>query len=451
MSTSIFGTDGIRGRAGEGWLTPEGAHAVGLAAGRILGASGAEALLAHDGRASATWLIEGLASGLRAAGLEPRCAGLLPTPGLAWLTRSSDAALGLMVSASHNPAHDNGIKVFGRDGDKPDDALQARIEELLTGACAPGPAPSGGVLEEDPSLRSAYLGHLRSFGAGLGGALAPDMAVLVDCAHGAGSSVAPELWQALGVQARCLHAAPDGANINAGCGSTHPEALQEAVRTEGARLGIALDGDADRCILVDERGALVDGDGILTVLGRSMAEAGELPGRAVAATVMSNRALHIALAEREVRVVETAVGDRAVVEALKEHGLLLGGEQSGHVILGERNGYIGDGLVTALAVLQVMARTGASLSELAAPYQRLPQVLLNVPVASKPPFEELPLVQDEVRAAEEALGARGRVLLRYSGTEPLARVMVEGPDLDQIGQLAERVAQRLRERIGAGA
>lgn len=452
MSSSIFGTDGIRGRAGEGWLTPAGARAVGRAAGEVLGANGAEALLAHDGRASADELVGALAAGLREAGLAPRSAGLLPTPGLAWLTRSGDAALGLMVSASHNPAHDNGIKVFGRDGDKPDDALQGRIEELLRGACAPDEAnhSSSPAVESDEALRAAYLGHLRSFGADLGEGLAGRRVVL-DCANGAGSSVAPELAEALGLDARCLFASPDGANINAGCGSTHPEALQRAVADEGALLGVALDGDGDRCILVDESGALVDGDGILTILGRAMAEGGELPGNAIAATVMSNRALHIALEERGVRVVETAVGDRAVVDALKEHGLHLGGEQSGHVVLGERNGFIGDGLVTALAVLRVMASSGQPLSALAAPYQRLPQVLLNVPVRSKPPFEELPLVQEEVRAAEEALGSRGRVLLRYSGTEPLARVMVEGPDLDQIGALAERVAQRLRERIGAEA
>jgi len=452
MSNSIFGTDGIRGRAGEGWLTPAGARAVGRAAGEVLGANGAEALLAHDGRASADELVGALAAGLREAGLEPRSAGLLPTPGLAWLTRSGDAALGLMVSASHNPAHDNGIKVFGRDGDKPDDALQGRIEELLRGACAPDETnhSSSPAVEADEALRAAYLGHLRSFGADLGEGLAGRRVVL-DCANGAGSSVAPELAEALGLDARCLFASPDGANINAGCGSTHPEALQRAVAEEGALLGVALDGDGDRCILVDEAGALVDGDGILTILGRAMAEGGELPGNAIAATVMSNRALHIALEERGVRVVETAVGDRAVVDALKEHGLHLGGEQSGHVVLGERNGFIGDGLVTALAVLRVMASSGQPLSALAAPYQRLPQVLLNVPVRSKPPFEELPLVQEEVRAAEEALGSRGRVLLRYSGTEPLARVMVEGPDLDQIGALAERVAQRLRERIGAEA
>lgn len=452
MSSSIFGTDGIRGRAGEGWLTPAGARAVGRAAGEVLGANGAEALLAHDGRASADELVGALAAGLREAGLAPRSAGLLPTPGLAWLTRSGDAALGLMVSASHNPAHDNGIKVFGRDGDKPDDALQGRIEELLRGACAPDEAnhSSCPAVESDEALRAAYLGHLRSFGADLGEGLAGRRVVL-DCANGAGSSVAPELAEALGLDARCLFASPDGANINAGCGSTHPEALQRAVAEEGALLGVALDGDGDRCILVDEAGALVDGDGILTILGRAMAEGGELPGNAIAATVMSNRALHIALEERGVRVVETAVGDRAVVDALKEHGLHLGGEQSGHVVLGERNGFIGDGLVTALAVLRVMASSGQPLSALAAPYQRLPQVLLNVPVRSKPPFEELPLVQEEVRAAEEALGSRGRVLLRYSGTEPLARVMVEGPDLDQIGALAERVAQRLRERIGAEA
>lgn len=444
---TIFGTDGIRGRAGEGWLTEERAAQVGEALGHVLcaGVAAPKALLAHDGRRSGPPLESAVARGLQAAGVECTSAGLLPTPGLAWLTRTGDYALGVMLSASHNPAHDNGIKAFGAGGDKLSDDQQAAIEERLH-----GPAPTLGAGTPPtflPSLEDAYLDHLVdtvSAGLDLSG-----VHLVLDCAHGAGSRVGPKVFGRLGAQVHAIGSDPDGENINAAVGSTHPEALMAAVRGRGAQLGVALDGDGDRCMLVDSQAELVHGDGILTVLGRHAAASGKPEDQRLVATVMSNRGLHRALREVGVGVVEVGVGDRAVVEALRKETLSLGGEQSGHVVLGESNAFIGDGLVTALAVLRVITASGKGLRELAAPYQPFPQVLINVPVASKPQLSELPHILAAVAEVERDLGEDGRVLLRYSGTEDLARVMVEGPDAKVIQAHAERVAELLVEAIGA--
>lgn len=443
----IFGTDGIRGRAGQGWLTPAGATAVGRAAGQVLGSSKGIAILAHDGRESGRWLEAALAKGLGQAGVTSRSAGLLPTPGLAWLVREENAALGIMVSASHNPSHDNGIKLFGGNGGKLNDELQERIEDLLRRETAgEESSPANKLLIPEPGLENAYQQHLiHDLGAGLD---LKHAKVVLDCANGAGSHVGPRVLSAVGATVIPIAHQPDGQNINRRCGSTHPEALMKAVQAHGAMLGIALDGDGDRCMLVDEHGALVDGDGILTILGRHGAQQGSLPKNRLAATVMSNRALHIALEEVGVSVTETAVGDRAVVEAMQEEGLALGGEQSGHVILGERTAFIGDGLAAALAVIEVLAQTGEDLSTLASAYQRLPQVLLNLTVTSKPDLSLNPTVMEKVAAAEKTLGNHGRVLLRYSGTEPLVRVMVEGPDAELIERLAQEVADCVLHEIG---
>jgi phosphoglucosamine mutase len=448
-SEEIFGTDGIRGQATQGWLTPQGATLVGRAAGMVLGGKGAQALLAHDGRESGRWLEAALAEGLSQAGVSSRSAGLLPTPGLAWLVRKENAALGIMVSASHNPSQDNGIKIFGRDGDKLSDEVQGRIEDLLrSGDTLTDAAQDNRLLVPELELESSYERYLiEELGAGLN---LEQAKIVLDCANGAGSKVGPRVLTKVGAQVIPLAHNPDGKNINQDCGSTHPEALMRTVQAEGALLGIALDGDGDRCMLVDEHGTLVDGDGILTILGRHGAKQGSLPQNKLAATVMSNRALHIALEEVGVSVIETTVGDRAVVEAMRREGLALGGEQSGHVVLGERTAFIGDGLATALAVLEVLSQTGESLSSLASAYQRLPQVLLNVTVGSKPDLSRNPRIMEKVAEAEEALGSHGRVLLRYSGTEPLARVMVEGPDAELIQRLAQNMADCLVHEIGPG-
>lgn len=445
----IFGTDGIRGRAGEGWLTPEAVAALGRATGAVLRESGSavtpRALVGNDGRRSGPALENALARGLAASGFEVASAGLITTPGLAWLTRNRDFGIGIMVSASHNPAEDNGIKVFAAEGDKLSDELEIAIEERLRDD--PSAELVGPATEVDASLEMAYLRHLVEDAAPhlkLDGA-----SIVLDCANGGASRVAPRVLGRLGAQLATIAAEPDGENINRECGSTHPERLQHEVRARGARLGIALDGDGDRCLLVDERGELVHGDGIMTLIARHAMQRGDYSDPRIVATVMSNRGLHRALREVGVSVVEVGVGDRQVVDCLRRESLRLGGEQSGHIVLGAENHYIGDGIFTALRVLLVMQETGATLSRLAAPFQALPQVLLNVPVASKPNLEELDGVAETVRRAEEELGQDGRVLLRYSGTEPLARVMVEGPDPQRIQALARAVAERIEDHIGA--
>jgi len=448
----IFGTDGVRGRAGEGWLAEDAVSALGRAVGRVhlphaqvAAGSRPLAVLGHDGRESGPVLQAALARGLVAAGFDVTSAGLISSPGLALLTRMGDFGLGVMLSASHNPAADNGIKVFSQRGEKLSDEEELAIEALLRAEPEPETAPI--ELTVDPELERRYVAYLidhASRGLELGG-----LRVALDCAHGSGSHYAPLVLRQLGAEVEALHCEPDGKNINAGCGSTHPGALQREVTSSGAAIGIALDGDADRCILVDERGELVDGDGILTVVAQDAARRSQWQDPRVVATVMSNRGLHRALGEVGVSIVECAVGDRAVVEALRRESLPLGGEQSGHVIFGDDIHYVGDGLYTALRVLGVMRETGRPLSELAAPYAPFPQVLLNVPVKRKPKLESLPKVTALVDSVEDELAGNGRVLLRYSGTESLARVMVEGPDEADIRTTAERIAALLEAEIAA--
>lgn len=447
---SIFGTDGIRGRAGEGWLALDKVTRLGWALGVVLGKDQPQpgkirpVLLGHDGRRSGPDLVEALARGLSGAGFAASTAGLTTTPGLAWLTLNGDFQLGAMVSASHNPADDNGIKVFSSAGEKLSDALQEQIEELLL--APPEELPTGAGPSTAPELEEEYLDHLLRHAQGL---RLDGVVVALDCANGGGSRVAPRLFGRLGAQVCSMASEPDGENINENCGSTYPERLIEEVRSAGARIGIALDGDGDRCILVDESGELVHGDGIMTVLARHAATQGSYKDPRIVATVMSNRGLHRALREVGVGVVEVGVGDRQVVEALRNENLQLGGEQSGHIILGDENHFIGDGALTALHVLRVMQAEGQSLSSLAAPYQPMPQILLNVPVTEKPSLGEMPEIVDLVRSIEKQLGADGRVLLRYSGTEDLARVMVEGTDLEFIKARALEIAERIEREIGA--
>lgn len=443
---SIFGTDGIRGRAGEGWLTPASAVAVGRAAGTVLGSAGAVALLGHDGRASGPQIEAFLAYGLEQAGLSVVSAGRITTPGLAWLARTGDFALGAMISASHNPAEDNGIKLFSDIGGKLADAEQEAIEDLLH-ADPRDEEPDSSPVESGTGLLDRYLDHLVADACP--GLVLDGLEVVVDCANGGGSSVAPQVLSRLGARVTAIAASPDGLNINRSCGSTHPEALQAAVLESGAAIGIALDGDGDRCILVDERGELVHGDGIMTVVARHAVAAGEYEDPRIVATVMSNRGLHRALKDVGVGIHEVVVGDRAVVEGMRQEGLMLGGEQSGHIVFGEDGAFIGDGTHTALRVLRVMAETREGLSALASPYKEYPQVLLNVPVATKPPLESLALTGAAVAAVEAELGDEGRVLLRYSGTENLARVMVEGPESATIQAAAERIAATLEVELQA--
>lgn len=441
----LFGTDGIRGRYGTGWLTPGPVSALGRVIGQTLtGAKGGSALVGHDGRRSGPELEHAISRGLRSAGVEVKSAGLITTPGVALLGKRLPFDLSVMISASHNPAADNGIKVFGAEGEKLADEVELEIERGVL--ADPTPAPDGPRPPHDPSLELAYLDTLRE---AVGDLQLTGMTIVLDCANGGGSRVAPRILGRLGAHVVSIACSPDGDNINDGCGSTQPESLREAVRLNSADLGIALDGDGDRCILVDERAGLVNGDGILTVLARHARARGRMADARIVATVMSNKGLHRALRQVGVSVVTVDVGDRRVVEALRREQLALGGEQSGHVVFGAEHHYVGDGIYTALRTLIAMREEKKPLSELARPYQPFPQVLMNVPVASKPDWSELPSVVAAVRAVESALGEDGRVLLRYSGTEPLARVMVEGPDEQAIRRQARSIAVELEYAIGS--
>ncbi len=435
----LFGTDGVRGLANAD-LTPELALAVASAAARVLVAHDAShrplAVVGRDPRASGEMLEAAVAAGLASAGADVLRVGVLPTPAVAFLTDAYGADLGVVLSASHNPMPDNGIKLFARGGHKLPDEIEAEIEQVV--ALDPDTRPIGAAigrlrLADDAGER--YLEHLlKAVPQTLSG-----LHVVVDCAHGAASGVAPELYRRAGARVSALAADPDGLNINDGVGSTHIDSLAAEVVARGADLGIAHDGDADRSLAVDASGAVVDGDQILALCAVALHEAGALRGDTVVATVMSNLGFHHAMRERGIDVITTAVGDRYVLEALREKDLSLGGEQSGHVIfLGSAT--TGDGLLTALHVMARMAVTGTSLAELAGIVRRLPQTLVNVEVHDRVAVAASPSVAAAVDAASAELGGAGRILLRPSGTEQMVRVMVEAETQDRADQIARRVA-----------
>ena len=440
----LFGTDGVRGVANTD-LTAELALALGSAAARRLGNSGGErrmAVVGRDPRASGEMLEAAVIAGITSEGVDALRVGVLPTPAVAHLTGAYRAEFGVMISASHNPMPDNGIKIFGRGGHKLDDAAEDRIEELL--GAGPGQRPVGAgigrVRDADDALER-YLRHVST------AAIAPlaGTTVVVDCAHGAASAAAPLAYRAAGATVFAINAEPDGLNINAGCGSTHMDVLQRAVLAYGADLGLAHDGDADRCLAVDAAGNVVDGDAIMVILALAMRDANELASNTLVATVMSNLGLHIAMRGAGIEVRTTAVGDRYVLEELRAGEYSLGGEQSGHIVMPSL-GTTGDGIATGLRLMSRMAQTRSSLATLAAPMQTLPQVLINVEVADKATVAEAPSVQSAVAEAEAELGDTGRILLRPSGTEQVVRVMVEAPDEDTARLVAARVADSVSEQ-----
>ncbi len=434
----LFGTDGVRGVAND-TLRPELVLALGRAASRVLG--GGTFLVGRDTRLSGPMLEAALVAGLCSAGSRVLRAGILPTPAVAYLVRDVGADAGVVVSASHNPIEDNGIKFFGRDGRKLPDPVEDEVEAALG---VDGPRPTGvrvGFAEELPQAEELYLRHLLRHGVSCRG-----LRVVVDCAFGAAYRVAPRLWEALGAHVVALHAEPDGSRINVGCGSTHPSLLQRAVVEHRAHVGFAHDGDADRVVAVDETGAVVDGDLILAACARHLHRRGELDPPLVVVTVMTNGGVERYLQQQGVRVERAPVGDRYVLERMEELGAVVGGEQSGHVIF--RNlATTGDGLLTALQLVRVMQQAGCPLSELVAGIPRFPQVLVNVPVSSKDRALADPAFQDRVEAARRSLGDRGRVLVRASGTEPLVRVMVEHEDAHRARRTAEELAEFLRDRF----
>jgi len=442
----LFGTDGVRGRANAD-LTPELALSVARAAASVLadrdGTSRPVAVVGRDPRASGEMLEAAVVAGLTSAGAEVLRVGVLPTPAIAHLTGRTDADLGVMISASHNPMPDNGIKLFSRGGHKLPDAVEAAIERRVSGRDGVDHRPTGrgvGRVRDLAGAAEDYTAHvLSALREPLRG-----LRVVVDCAHGAAARCAPEVYRRAGAQVHVIGGEPDGWNINDGIGSTHLGPLKEAVARHGADIGIAHDGDADRCLAVTADGDVVDGDAILAICALALQESGNLTDSTVVATVMSNLGFHHTMRAAGVAVETTAVGDRYVLEALHSRGLSLGGEQSGHLVFLDW-ATTGDGLLTGLALLSRMSATGASLAELASVVHRLPQTLVNVPVTDRLAVAASEDVARAVNEVEAELGDTGRVLLRPSGTEQLVRVMVEAPTQEQ----ADTVAARLAEVVAA--
>jgi phosphoglucosamine mutase len=445
----LFGTDGVRGRANEA-LTAELALSLSVAAARVLGETGEfqghppVAVVGRDPRASGEFLEAAVVAGLASAGVNVVRLGVLPTPGVAFLTEECDADLGVMLSASHNPMPDNGIKFFARGGNKLDDALEDAIEARLVEAWRRPTGDGVGRVFVQESLVEAYVAHLVN---SLGKPVSLEgIKVVVDCANGAAFQAAPAAFEAQGAVVHRIHAEPDGININENCGSTHMDSLRSSVLQQRADIGIALDGDADRCLAVDAFGRIVDGDQILAILALALREEGRLKNDTIVATVMSNLGLINAMRSAGITVQQAKVGDRYVLEAMKVGGFILGGEQSGHVVMLD-HATTGDGVLTALHLMSRMATSGQSLDQLASVMTRLPQVLINVPDVDKSRAATDPQLSAAVREAEAELGNSGRVLLRPSGTESLVRVMVEAENYEAANETAHRLADVVKASL----
>jgi len=447
---ALFGTDGIRGLANGETLTAEIAVDVAVAAAHILVESKSNqgmrprAIVGQDSRASGEFLEAAVAAGLASAGVDVYRVGVLPTPAIAYLVAETGADLGVMISASHNPMPDNGIKLFSRGGGKLDDAIEAAIEKRMG---EPWTRPTGrsvGRITFDESASDRYLDHLlASVSTPLKG-----LKIVVDCANGASSVVGPRAYEKAGATVIAIHHTPDGWNINESCGSTHLEDLQVRVVKEGADFGIAHDGDADRCLAVDAKGNVIDGDAIMTILARGFQERGALKSNTIVGTVMNNLGFMHAMKDAGIEVITTAVGDRYVLEKMLEGDFSLGGEQSGHLIMREFAN-TGDGILTALQLAQEVVRTKKSLADLAATMKRFPQVLINVPNVAKEKLTTSQAVNAAVAKAEATLGDAGRVLLRASGTEPLIRVMVEASSDNLAQEIAASLAAVVKAELGS--
>lgn len=458
----LFGTDGLRGAAGRFPLDEKSAHAVGVALVahlRETQSSTPHLIIGRDTRESGAWLEASVCIGAQEAGGVCTSAGVITTPGVAFLTAAENADAGIVISASHNPFEDNGIKIFTPSGRKLDEKVERKIEREIhrareadnhTGesfaATTSGDARAPADESETTRLQTSYLEHLR---AGVAKDLRLDnLRIVVDCANGAAYELAPRLFNALGAEVITINNAPNGRNINLDCGSLHLDGLIERVRHEKADVGVAFDGDADRALFCDAQGEIVDGDATLWVLANRLAARGALAHNTVVATVMSNLGLELALAERGWNLLRASVGDKYVLEELLRTGASLGGEQSGHIILPHES-LVGDGMRSTLHMLRAMADTKRSLRELVAGFTRYPQVLINIPVKEKREFLEVPEIAAEVQRTEQQLGTEGRLLLRYSGTESLARVMIEGRDATEIKHLAMHLAAIINETLGA--
>jgi phosphoglucosamine mutase len=445
-----FGTDGVRGVANLE-LTPELAYKLGRAGAYVLtqGKENASIAVGKDTRISGDMLEASLIAGIMSVGVNVIRLGVIPTPGVSYLTRELNADAGVMISASHNPVPDNGIKFFGGDGFKLTDAQEAEFERLLDAAEDTLPRPTGekvGRVFEQVDAGLLFTGFqkstIRNSFAGV--------KVVLDCGNGAASYIADNVFRELGAEVIAIHAEPTGTNINVGCGSTHPEVVRAAVLEYGAAIGLSFDGDADRLIAVDEKGNIVDGDYIMAILGLAMKACGELKGDTIVATVMSNIGFIKAMTEHGINVIKAAVGDRYVMEEMRKGDFVLGGEQSGHIIMLAHN-TTGDGLLTALQLTDIMVESQKPLSELASVMQSFPQVLVNVRVATKDGWKDNANIQAAIARVEEILGADGRVLVRASGTEPLIRVMAEGPEEEALRTYCNEIAEVVLKEQGAKA
>lgn len=451
VERKFFGTDGVRGVANEHPMTAEVALKLGRAIAHISkrGNHRHRIMIGKDTRISGYMLEFAISSGVCSLGVDVLLVGPMPTPAIAFLTQTMRADAGVVISASHNPFQDNGIKFFGRDGFKLADEIEAELERLLESGEIDAIRPTATDIGKTIKLEDARGRYVQFVKALLDTSLRLDgLKLVVDCANGAAYKVAPMIFEELGATVIAIGVEPDGKNINAGSGAVHPERLCRTVKEVGADAGIALDGDADRVIVADEHGEVVDGDAVMAICGRHLIEKGRLAKNTVVATVMSNIGLERSLAEVGGTLVRTQVGDRYVVECMRQNGYGFGGEQSGHLVFLEHSS-TGDGCIAGLQLLNVMLRSGKKLSELARVFERYPQHLVNVKVTRKPPIEDLARAGELIRVVERELGGKGRVLVRYSGTENKARVMVEGPDRERTVRFAEEIADAIRAEIGA--
>jgi phosphoglucosamine mutase len=445
MAKRLFGTDGIRGTAGQFPLDPATAHAFGQALGSVARHLGPDPriVIGMDTRESSPWIAAQVAGGLKEAQVGVRLAGVVTTPGVAFLTHTDSFVAGVMISASHNPYQDNGLKVFGHSGYKLPDTEEHAVEEEIFRLLEAGVNPLPAEFAVDERLDRRYVDNLLStITTPLAG-----LRIVIDCGNGAASHLAPDLFRRAGAEVSSICCAPDGRNINLDCGALHVEPLQKAVLDRHADLGVAFDGDADRSIFIAKSGRIIDGDAVLLIAARALHAAGRLTKNLVVATVMSNLGLEQALERDGIRLTRTAVGDKYVLEEMLRSGAALGGEQSGHVIFSDYS-TTGDGMLTALKIMSIVAKTGAGLDELTAGLVTFPQRLVNVHVREKKTLTDLPSVAKEVRECEAALGESGRILVRFSGTEPLARVMVEASDPRQVDEFTARIAGAIQREIG---
>jgi phosphoglucosamine mutase len=450
MRERLFGTDGIRGVANEE-LTSDLALRLGLAAGHLLGGrtedSEPKIVVGVDSRISSPMLEAALSSGLCAMGVDVISPGLLPTPAVARITRDIGAVAGVVISASHNPYRDNGIKFFGSTGYKLEDSVERSLEDLVPIAFElPRPIGNGiGHIRRDAELRLLYADHIEQT---MSGARLDGLRVVVDGANGAASDLGPRILRDLGAEVIAIHCEPDGTNINADCGALHPGGMAACVAREHADAGVAFDGDADRAILADERGRIVDGDRVMAICGLALSARKQLSGETVVATIMSNMGLEFALRSHGIKLERTAVGDRNVSERMRAGGFVIGGEKSGHIVFGALT-TTGDGILTALQVLKAVVESRRPLSELADVMNEFPQTLLNITVTDRIGWQKDPAVQSAIRAAEDSLAGQGRINVRASGTEKLIRVMVEAPDQEIVDRTADSVARVIRANWGA--